>query len=46
MIKLTILRPTADNCAIAGPPTGFGRLKSIKRCSYPKSYPINYLMAI
>ena len=45
-IKLAILRPTADDCAIAGPLTGFGRLRSIKRYSYPKGYPINYSIAI
>ena len=45
-IKLAILRPTVDDCAIAGPLTGFGRLRFIKKCSYLRGYPIDYLMAI
>ena len=45
-IKLAILRPTADDCAIAGPLIGFGRLRSIKRCSYPRGYSIDYSIAI
>ena len=45
-LYLQYSRPTADNCAIAGPLTGFGRLKSIKRYSYPRGYPIDYSIAI
>ena len=45
-LSLQYSRLTADDCAIAGPPIGFRRLKSIKRCSYPRGYPIDYSMAI
>ena len=45
-LSLQYFRPTADDCTIAGPLIRFGRLRSVKKCSYPKGYPINYLMAI
>ena len=45
-IKLAILRLTADDYTIAGPLTGFGRLRSVKRYSYLRGYLINYLIAI